>query len=158
MRVENLMSRQIATCTPQDSLEHAARLMWDHDCGFLPVCTTNGSSRLLGVITDRDICMCALFQGKALHELQFDAAMAREVLTCKPHDSLIDAEAKMSEEQIRRLPVVSDDGTLLGIVSMADLAREAARQQNSPGRKIASSEVATTLAAICAPSANHLAA
>lgn len=64
MRVDDLMTKQVFSCRPEDSLEHAAQLMWDHDCGCLPVCAgaSNGAGKTIGVITDRDICMNALFR------------------------------------------------------------------------------------------------
>ena len=156
MRVDSLMSRKVTTCTPGDSLDHAAQMMWQEDCGCLPVADENRG--LAGIITDRDICMCALFQGKPLHELRVEAAMARDVLHCRPEDSLAQAERKMTEARIRRLPVLAADGTLVGMLSLADLAREAARQQNSPRHSISGTEVCSTLAGICSPAAERLTA
>jgi CBS domain-containing protein len=155
MRVDSLMSRKVRTCAPGDSLDHAAQMMWQEDCGCLPV--EAGNSRgLAGIITDRDICMSALFQGKPLHELRVESAMARDVLHCRPEDSLAEAERKMTEARIRRLPVITADGTLVGMLSLADLAREAARQQNARRHSISGSEVCSTLAGICSPAADRL--
>src|SRR4030081_3032292 len=69
MRVEQLMTKTVQSCRPGDSLEHAAQLMWSYDCGCLPVCTADGVSYVVGVVTDRGICMSALFQGKPLRDL-----------------------------------------------------------------------------------------
>ena len=69
MQIEQLMSRNVQYCSPDDSLERVAKLMWDYDCGSVPVCTGNGAPRVVGVITDRDICMSALFEGKPLRDL-----------------------------------------------------------------------------------------
>jgi CBS domain-containing protein len=151
MRVDDIMSTKVATCAPRDSLEHAARLMWQEDCGCLPVMTDDRG--LAGIITDRDICMAALFQGRALRDLQVESAMARDVVHCGPEDSLATAERKMTEARIRRLPVLAVDGALVGLLSLADLAREAARQQNACRHSVSSSEVCSTLAAICSPTA-----
>jgi CBS domain-containing protein len=150
MQVEDVMTKEVRCCSPDDSLEYAAQLMWEHDCGCLPVC--GGSSgdtayRTIGVVTDRDICMCALFQHKPLSELHVRDAMATRVLACQPGDSLEHAERMMRDEQIRRLPVVNGDGNLLGLISLADLAREATR----PAQTQAEVELANTLAAICTP-------
>src|SRR5512139_907234 len=158
MRVDTIMSRQIASCAPHDSLERAAQLMWEHDCGCLPVCQGDGTVGLVGIITDRDICMSAMFQGKPLKELRVDTAMAHSVQTCRPEESLADAERKMQEARVRRLPVTAEDGTLLGLISMADLAREATRQARSPRHELSSGEVCSTLAAICSATGNQLAA
>ena len=130
--------------------------MWDHDCGCVPVCSGNGVTRTIGVITDRDICMGALFQGKPLQELRVGDAMARQLLACRPEDSLREAEQAMRDARIRRLPVLDDQGALLGILSLADLAREAAREQTRAYREVTEVEVNDTLAAICQPSGQSL--
>ena len=158
MRVEQIMTKQVSSCSQDNTLAEAAQLMWDHDCGCLPVCTGNGASRVAGVITDRDICMSALFKGQPLYELRVSDAMSRQLQACRPGDSLADAEKTMRQARIRRLPVVDEQGSLLGMISLADLAREAARENHSPKQEITEMEVGDTLAAICQPSAQQLAA
>ena len=154
MRVEDLMTKQVQSCGPDDSLEHAAQLMWHHNCGCLPVCTGdgNGANRTVGMITDRDICMSALFQRRALRELRVSDAMAQQVLTCHSGDTLGHAEKVMRGGQIRRLPVLDDEGSLIGMISLADLAREAARERPKARKNITQTAVGHTLALICAPS------
>lgn len=150
MRVEQLMSKQVYWCRPEDTLDRAAQLMWDHDCGALPVCTGNGETRVSGMITDRDICMSALFQGRPLHEIRVSEAMTRESRVCRPEDAAADAERTMRSAQVRRLPVVSASGDLVGIISLADIAREAAREAQSQQSRpeITEIEVGDTYAAI----------
>ena len=157
MLVKQLMTKEVHACRPDDTLERAAQLLWDHDCGCLPVCKDNGASRTVAVITDRDICMCALFQGKPLQDLYVSDAMAKKVLACGPGDSLMAVERIMREAHIRRLPVVDERDTLIGMISLADLAREAAREHKQPKPEITETEVGDTLAAICEPAANTLA-
>jgi len=78
MRVEDIMSRKVTSCTASDSLERAAKLMWEQDCGCLPVCAReDGADCTVGIITDRDICMHALFRGKPLGELRVEQAMTK---------------------------------------------------------------------------------
>jgi CBS domain-containing protein len=151
VRVQDLMTKEVHSCRPEDSLEKAAQLMWDHDCGCIPVCTggNNGASSTIGIVTDRDICMNALFRGKPLRELSVGNAMAKEVRVDHANDTLAVAERTMRDAQIRRLPVVDDTGALLGMISLADLAREAARERSSHHRKVTETEVGDTLAAIC---------
>ncbi|HVW70006.1 MAG TPA: CBS domain-containing protein [Steroidobacteraceae bacterium] len=152
MQVNEIMSRNVQTCRPDDSLEHAARLMWDYDCGCLPVCESNGPQRVVGIITDRDICMGALFQGKPLRDLLVRDSMARQLVTCQATQPLTRAESTMKSARIRRLPVVDDEGALIGMLSLADFAREAAAQQSQTGqRAITEVEVNDTLACICEP-------
>lgn len=150
MRVEKIMSHHVTTCAPHDSLEHAASLMWNSDCGCLPAISGDGSGRIEGMITDRDICMAALFQGRSLRELRVEEAMAKKVLTCRASDDLQDAQRQMENEQIRRLPVIGNDGKLIGILSMADIACASARTQNSQRHEIPASTVTDTLARISA--------
>jgi CBS domain-containing protein len=158
MRVEQLMTRQVQSCRPDDTLERAAQLMWDGDCGSLPVCSGDGVARTVGMITDRDIAMCALFQAKPLRELRVTDAMSKDLRVCHPGDSLADAEKTMREARIRRLPVVDEEGRLTGMISLADLAREAARELAQSAQEITETEVGDTLAAICQPTAPRLAA
>ena len=151
MRVEDLMSKQVQCCAPEDSLEYAAQLMWDHDCGCLPVCSPsdNGKRRTIGVLTDRDICMNALFQGKPLRDLRVSGAMAKEVHACQLGDTLDHAEQVMRTARVRRVPVLDSGQALIGFISLADLAREAARERAETRQEITETEVGDTLAAIC---------
>jgi CBS domain-containing protein len=158
MRVDQLMTKQVKWCRPDDTLDRAAQLMWDNDCGCLPVCAVNAINRVVGVVTDRDICMSALFQGKALHALRVSSAMAQVLKACQPSDSLADAEKSMSEARIRRLPVVDDQGSLVGMITLADLAREAARERAEGKSDVTEEAVGDTLAAICRPVSQQLAA
>jgi len=158
MRIERIMARPVQCCRPQDTLAHAAQLMWDHDCGCLPVCGGDGVTRVVGVITDRDICMHALFQSKPLQALRVSDAMAKQVQVCRPGDSPADAEKTMREARIRRLPVVDEQDSLVGMISLADLAQEAARERTASRQEITETEVGDTLAAICEPLHRQLAA
>jgi CBS-domain-containing membrane protein len=158
MKVEQLMTKQVQLCGPDDTLERAAQLMWDRDCGSLPVCSGDGAIRTVGMVTDRDITMCALFQGKPLRDLRVAEAMAKDIRFCRPGDSLADAERTMREARIRRLPVVDDQGALIGLISLADLAQEAAREASATKQEITETEVGDTLAAICQPTVRPLAA
>jgi CBS domain-containing protein len=157
MRVERLMTKEVRSCGPDDTLEYAAQLMWDHDCGSLPVCS-GGTSSTVGMITDRDIAMCAMFHSRPLRDLSVSEAMARNPRTCRPTDSIKDAERIMREARIRRLPVVDANGRLMGMLTLADLACEAAREHAERAPEISEAEVGDTLAAICTASARRVAA
>jgi CBS domain-containing protein len=153
MRVEELMSRQVYWCRPDDGMNRAAQLMWEHDVGVIPVCSGgDGATRVAGVITDRDIAMCALFRGKPLHEIQVQEGMTRDLQVARPRDGASEAEQIMRRARVRRLPIVDDSGMLVGIVSLADLSREAAREPSTRTGDVSSGEIADTLAAIVGPS------
>ena len=103
MRIEDVMTKNVQSCKPTDTLQHAAQLTWEHDCGCLPVrMPGDGMERTVGVITDRDICMRAMFSGKALQELRVEEAMAKQVLTCQPSDTLDHAEKVMRGGPVER--------------------------------------------------------
>jgi len=121
MRVEEQMTRKVTTCKTGDSLARAAKLLWDEDCGCLPV--VNDRSRVLGMITDRDICMAALITGKSLADLRVRDAMAKDVATMRCAESTQDAELVMRERRVRRLPVVDSQGRLVGLLCCNDLVR-----------------------------------
>jgi CBS-domain-containing membrane protein len=125
MIVEQIMNRDAKVCYPQDSLNKAAQIMWDHRCGALPV--VDDHFRPIGFLTDRDICMCAYTQGKTLSSLQVNTAMARKVFSCQAADDLEFAAASMQQKRLRRLLVVDSEGKLVGLLSLDDLAHEARR-------------------------------
>ncbi len=148
MKVERLMNTDVGTCRPNDDGDCAAKIMWERDCGFVPV--VDERSRVLGVVTDRDLCMAAYTQGKSLSELRVRSAMSQEVFSCRPDDDLSKAEAAMRKHQVRRLPVADEKGQLKGILSLSDITREAAREAKAQPKKVevSYSEVAQTLADI----------
>ena len=155
MKLEQLMSLDLRTCSPSDTLDCAARIMWERDCGFVPIVA---SDRAVGVITDRDICMAAYTQGQPLGSMLVSSASSHGIMTARESDSIDAAEAMMQKHQLRRIPVVDANGKPIGIVSMNDLARHAQRGGRRPDGLSAES-IVRTLAAVCQPSAvqNHVA-
>jgi len=121
-------------------------LMWENDCGAIPV--VDDGDHLVGMLTDRDICMSAYTQGSPLHAIPVHNAMAREVFACGPNDTLEQAEQLMAEKRIRRIPIVDDDNQPLGVLSINDIARHAAAARKKNGLE---HEVTQTLAAIGKP-------
>jgi CBS domain-containing protein len=119
VHVRDVMSREPVAVQPSDSLNRAAQLMWEADCGAVPVVDATG--QLVGMLTDRDVCMAAYTRGLALHELSVSGAMSTNLFTCRQGDTLRSVMELMTTQQIRRVPVV-DDGKLVGIVSLADVA------------------------------------
>jgi CBS domain-containing protein len=149
MDIFEIMVSGVVTCRPEDSLARVAGLMWDHDIGCLPV--VDDSERVLGMITDRDVCMAAYTRGLALDDLRVAGAMARDVLACSPRQSLLEAENVMRLGRVRRAPVVDDDGRVIGIVSLSDLARESMREPSGRRPALGPDEVTATLATIAEP-------
>ena len=147
MKVEQCMTRDPKTCSVSDTLDRAAQLMWDEDCGCLPV--VDGVRRLLGMITDRDICMAAYTQGQPLHMLHVGGAMAKTVYSCGHKDEIESVQKTLRSHQVRRLPVIDRDGCVIGILSLSDIARLAA-PLGKPVTSMAP-DVVQTLAAVSQP-------
>lgn len=145
MHILEVMSHPLITCPADATLDQVARLMWEFDCGSIPI--RDEDERLAGFVTDRDICMAAYTQGKPLHEIPVSTAMARTVIAVYEHDSVESVERLMQENQIRRVPVLDADGRPTGIVSLNDLARLAGRMHRGQVDR----ELIRTLAAICQP-------
>jgi CBS domain-containing protein len=146
MRVNEIMSTPALTCHAQDTLNVAARLMWDGDCGAIAV--VNDEGNLVGMITDRDICMAGLLQAMPLASIPVHVAMARHVYAVEPDQSIDDVERLMATHQVRRIPVVID-GKPIGLVAVNDLAREAAKPQSRLRSGL--TRFLQTLAVICEP-------
>jgi CBS domain-containing protein len=148
MKVESAMCSQVFTCTPSDSLNRAAQIMWEKDCGCLPVVDDDGWP--IGMITDRDICMAAYTQGISLHEGNVASAMSQPVVSCQTRDSVANVERLMKDRQIRRIPVLDEFGTLAGIITLGDLARCA--EDRSLRESVSPPEITDTMVGICTPS------
>jgi CBS domain-containing protein len=147
-RVGELMNKQAKICLISDTLQTAAMKMWDHDIGCVAV--VDGEGRPVGVLTDRDICMAAYFQGRLLAELRVENVISKELFACGASDSLQAAATLMMNHQVRRLPVI-DNGKIVGILTMNDLARAAATKPGQKHNGVSAAEVEATLAAICQP-------
>jgi CBS domain-containing protein len=147
MNVENVMTRAPKTCSTTDMLHSAAQLMWDNDFGSVPV--VDGNGRLAGILTDRDACMAGLMQGRALHEITVESAMSRLLYTLAPHDPIQNALAIFHERQVRRVPVVDGRGTLVGILSIADVV--CASMEGRIGRHTKQDTVLSAVHAVSKP-------
>jgi CBS domain-containing protein len=156
MKVGQLMKQSVCSCQPYDSLNTAAQIMWEHDCGCVPVVDHEGHP--VAVVTDRDICMSAFFRGENLHGLCVADAMSKQVATCRETDTVADAEQTMRQQQVRRLPVVDEHNVLVGMLSLGDIAAEAGAETARSKKKtkdVAFPEVGQTLSAIAQPSNSH---
>jgi len=128
MNISELMSRNPCTVTPDTPVSEAARLMKEEDIGMVPVIERVGGAetrgRLVGVITDRDIAIRTVAEGRAADAPVRDV-MSSGVRTATPSDSVESVMELMGREQVRRIPIVDERGSLVGVVSQADLARKA---------------------------------
>lgn len=120
-RLNAIMSEPVQTCSSRDSLNAAAQIMWETDCGAVPVVDAEG--RLCGIVTDRDMCMAAYTQGALLSGISVADVMSRPVHTCRGEDSIERAVSLMADAQVRRLVVIDEDGHPRGMIALADIAR-----------------------------------
>jgi len=141
--VADLMTRNVHACTVHQSLNAAARIMWDHDCGCVPVVDERG--RLAGIVTDRDICMAAYTQGLPLEAIPVERVMSARVISCTRGDDLKTAHRLMRTHEIHRLPVADSRGRLVGILSLSDLASNGGEDSSTAPD---AAEIAATLSAI----------
>ena|ERR1700716_1088483 len=148
MKISELMTRNPCTVTPDTPVSDAARLMKEEDVGIIPVVERVGGAetrgRLVGVVTDRDIAVRHVAEGRA-GEAPVRDVMSGAVKTAGPDDSVESVMKLMGKEQVRRIPIVDERGSLVGVVSQADLARKA----NDAAK------VEQTVEAISQPGGNH---
>jgi CBS domain-containing protein len=149
MRIAELMTRDPDVCLPEDSLNRAAQILWERDCGCVPV--VDAERRVVGMLTDRDICMAAYTQGKHLEEIGVGSVMSQGVVTCNVHDTPARVQVLMQNHRLRRLPVLDNGRRLIGIVSLADLARCMRIEQTFGGDGMSWTFLGRTLAAVSEP-------
>jgi CBS domain-containing protein len=143
MKVSECMSRDVKTISPVKSIQEAAKTMRDIEAGFLPV---GENDRLIGVITDRDIAVRAIAEGKG-PETAIRDIMSEELIYCFDDEDISEVSDKMADQQIRRLPVINRDKRLVGIVSLGDIA------QSDPDHGSASAEA---LSGVSRPGGKHV--
>lgn len=144
MTVREVMSTPPHTCQPTTDLAAVTKLMWDQDCGFVPVVDAGG--HLAGVLTDRDICVAAATRRQPPERIAAAQAMSTGVHACLPADTLDAALGTMAKFRVRRVPVIDTEGQLVGVVSMNDLVRAVGRRGGPSANAVVSA-----LAAVCAP-------
>ena len=151
MKVEQLMTRNVETCREDDRLSRAAQIMWEHDCGVVPVLATgDGTGKVVGMLTDRDVCMAAYTQGRALEGIPVRSARSRDLCSCRPSDAIAVALKVMETNQIRRLPVLDHEDRLVGVLSLADIGREATREHGVAKVEVTAAAVGGAVEAISA--------
>ncbi|HBC55683.1 MAG TPA: hypothetical protein DCZ03_00830 [Gammaproteobacteria bacterium] len=124
MDVNKVMVSNVASCRHDTKLESIALMMWDNDCGCIPV--VDSENKLIGIVTDRDIAMGAALQHKPLWEMTAQSICGeREVYCCKTRDDIHRALKLMQVHEVRRLPVVDSQNKLVGIISMGDVLASA---------------------------------
>jgi len=129
MQVQDVMARSLRTCTAKNNLAEAASLMSKGGCGALPVLDNEG--RVAGIITDRDVCICVGSRDRKASEITVVEAMSTDVAICHPQDEIHIPLKTMRMRKVRRLPVVTSDGKLVGMLSVSELLLHARHDDGS---------------------------
>lgn len=148
MKVEQLMTRPVMSCSPNDNLSTAAQIMWENDVGCVVVLQ---DGKVAGMITDRDVCMGAYTRGVPLWSIPVSESMAKTAWVVHAADPVAAAEKIMADKMVRRLPVVDLKGNLVGMLSLTDIAREAKRERGKKLLDVTVEEVVGTLTALSEP-------
>ena len=143
MKVFEVMTIDVGYCHPEDNLTKAAQIMWEKDCGVVPV--VDAEKRIVGVITDRDIAIAAATRNRRTSSIKAGDMTFRPVKTCAPEDDVKDALKRMRKYKIRRLCVTNQDKELHGIISLSDILLKAGEKKSV--RKL----IFSTLRAIARP-------
>jgi CBS domain-containing protein len=142
MKARDIMTSNPRSCHPTDRLCNAINIMKDNNVGVVPVTDGKEGDHLVGIITDRDVALYMGAEEKACSQLKIESCMSKQVFFCHPDDDIHKVEQIMKEHQIRRVPVTDPHGTLQGIISTADIAREALREKQAGHVELSESEVA----------------
>ena len=131
MRVQDIMTKNPRVVTPETSAREAARIMKDEGVGIVPVVMDETSRRLVGVITDRDIAIRVVADGSSADSRVSDVMSADRLATCRVDEDIDDVMDAMASEQVRRIPIVDERGSLVGIVSQADVVRKSSQDDKA---------------------------
>ena len=129
LQVKDVMTQDPICCTPETNLREVAHLMMEHDCGEIPVVDSEKTMNLVGVITDRDITCRTVALGKNPLEMTAGECMSSPSVNVTPETSLEECCKTMEVRLVRRIPVVDETGSCCGIVSQADIARNAPKEE-----------------------------
>jgi len=143
MKVKDMMMRTPASCTPETNLGVAVEILWNRNCGILPV--VNAQQQVIGVVTDRDVCIALGTRNRLAGEIAVGQVTSGKVFACKPEDDVRVALATMAHAKVRRLPVTNADGKLEGILSMDDVVAHSEARIPGKTSELSHDEVVDTL-------------
>ena len=145
MKVQDVMTYEVRTCSPETNLSAAAMQMWRGDFGVMPVVA---GGKVVGMITDRDICIAAATKHRDPANIRVKEVISGQVYGCSPDTDIHEALKIMQQKQVRRLPIMSaEGGRLAGILSMNDVAL---KEQGGAKAELSAEDVETTMRGICA--------
>jgi len=147
MKVKDTCTRAVKSCTRDTNLAEVGALMWDGDCGVLPVLDEIG--KVVGVITDRDVCMGAATKHRSAAQIAVREVIGTRLHACRLNDEVRDALRTIRTQKVRRLPVVDGDGVLQGMLSLNDIALAAKPDRDAGPTDVTYEDLAIAMKAIC---------
>jgi CBS domain-containing protein len=147
MKVQDIMTRNVKSCRPETNLAEAASILWETDCGSLPVVDDSGQA--VGMITDRDIAIAVSTKGRCASEISVGEVLSGRLFSTGLDDDVSSAMRTMQENRVRRLPVVNAKGKLQGILCLNDIVLRAETAKGRSAPDISYDDAMNTLKAIC---------
>ena len=149
MKVRDVMMGTPAYCHSETNLGSAIELLWDRDCGILPI--VDAQKKVIGVVTDRDLCVAMGTRGRLPGQITVGEVGAKQVFSCRGEDNIHAALQTMAEHRIRRLPVVDKDGVLEGVLSMDNVVLHAESPSRGYKPELSDHDIVNTLRQIYGP-------
>ena len=147
MKVHDVMTEEVKFCGPETNLAAAAAIMWENDCGALPIVADSGKA--IGVITDRDIAIALGTRNQQAAEIPVRQVISGQLFAASPDDDIHSALKLMRKEKVHRLPVINTQGKLEGILSLNDVALHAMHPNGKATPALNYEDVVSTLKAVC---------
>lgn len=149
MNVKDVMVRTAASCGPETDLGQATEILWNRNCGILPI--VDSQQRVIGVVTDRDLCIAMGTRNRLPGEISLAQVASGKVYACRPEEAIPVALQVMAQHKVRRLIVVDGQGGLQGILSMDDIVLHAEPAGAGKAPEVSADAVIKTLKAIYEP-------
>jgi CBS domain-containing protein len=147
MKVQDVMTSEVKCCLPETSLATVATMMWESDCGVLPV--VNDENKVVGMITDRDIAIAVATKGRLASEISVSETISGKVYSATPEEDIHTALKTMRHERVHRLPIVNEQGMLHGILSLNDVVLRAEEEKGRHHPELNYEDAMSTIKAIC---------
>jgi CBS domain-containing protein len=147
MKVQDVMNENVKTCAPDTNLAAATAIMWQGDCGVLPVVADGG--KVVGVITDRDIAIALGTKARPAPEITAGEVMSGQVYACRPEDDIHTALKTIRRDKVHRLPVIDEEGNIRGILSMNDVVLQAEQPDGRKKAALTYEDAVNTFKALC---------